>query len=702
MRKFNGKLFGWPGANSPASVAMADRLSSMLGVVTTTSNPGATSGSSSGTSLAPLPPPRPNVLKGLAEAGVGEVRTSDRERMRASVGASLRDGLRVGANAGSFEATDAVVYPRSEAEVLAALKWGSDARVCVVPYGGGTAVSGGLEPSEDDVAGLSGGRIAMHMGYMSKVLEVNEQDLTVTVQPGCLGPLLEEELRPYGLTARFFPQSFTESTVGGWVATRAAGHFATGPTHIDEMVQALRMATPTGVVATPLLPASGAGPDPKRLLLGSEGTLGVVTEVVLKIQKAPRSRAGATFDFPGFFSATAASRAVVQAGLLPANCRAVDEREAVVMGLGNGSDSVLLLAFESQLGGDEAGDEIVAAQLKAATRLIEANGGVLRTEQPSTERLQAAAASAVASAAKAFSDSTVDKEVAAAFEAACSEHGAAIYALPDGLEKLNFWALYKQATCGDAAGDRPSMLQFVKRAKYDAWSAKRGTSAEESMRQYTENANALGAKTKTTTHDANDGDGAAHPVNEGGTDGSNDVEGEASKESAASWKKNFITAPAARDDLMIRGLMAETFETAVTWSRLEELHEGIVAAVEGEAQALGLPVIVTCRITHVYADGCAPYFTVVVPQQFDDHGEMLEVWDKIKTAANAAIGVHGGTASHHHAVGRDHMPTFVAEVGDKYLDALRAVKAVWDPVGVCNPGVLVMPQNAAEDFEEAA
>lgn len=160
--------------------------------------------------------------------------------------------------------------------------------------------------------------------------------------------MLEEQLRPYGLTARFFPQSFTESTVGGWVATRAAGHFATGPTRIDEMVQvwpttsttptsshhsspppytslrspilpyapphihspnppthpptstcihprvkqALRMATPTGVVATPLLPASGAGPDPKRLLLGSEGTLGVVTEIVLKVRPRARVRVG--------------------------------------------------------------------------------------------------------------------------------------------------------------------------------------------------------------------------------------------------------------------------------------------------------------------------------------------------------------------------------------------------------------------------
>ena len=129
----------------------------MLGSVTTT-KPGTTTttgsgsgtGTGSATGLAPLPPPRPNVLRGLAEARVGEVRTSDSERMRASVGASLRDGLRVGANAGAFEATDAVVYPRNEAEVLAALKWGSDQRVCVVPYGGGTAVSGGLEPSEDD------------------------------------------------------------------------------------------------------------------------------------------------------------------------------------------------------------------------------------------------------------------------------------------------------------------------------------------------------------------------------------------------------------------------------------------------------------------------------------------------------------------------------------------------------------------------
>ena len=176
-------------------------------------------------------------------------------------------------------------------------------------------MTGGLEPSAGDVRHLPGGRAALNLERMDRVLAVNAVDLTATCEPGVVGPALEAALKPHGLTARFFPQSFQHSTVGGWAATRAAGHFATGPTHFDDLVQALRLVTPTGVLATARLPASGAGPDPKRLVLGSEGALGVVTEVVLRVQRLPASRAAAVFDFgDGFMRAAEAARAVVQAG----------------------------------------------------------------------------------------------------------------------------------------------------------------------------------------------------------------------------------------------------------------------------------------------------------------------------------------------------------------------------------------------------
>ena len=146
------------------------------------------------------------------------------DRLRASVGASTRDTLRAGSSAGPLEACDCVLYPRTEEEVVAALRFAEAHRVAIVPYGGGTAVNGGLEPSAEDMrAAALSGRIALHLGLLNRVLSVNVVDLTVVAQPGVLGPELEEALRPHGLTARFFPQSFQKSSIGGWVATRAGG-----------------------------------------------------------------------------------------------------------------------------------------------------------------------------------------------------------------------------------------------------------------------------------------------------------------------------------------------------------------------------------------------------------------------------------------------------------------------------------------------
>ena len=132
------------------------------------------------------------------------------------------------------------------------------------------------------------------------------------------------QLRPHGLTLRHFPQSFEFSTLGGWIATRSGGHFATLYTHIDDFVESLRVITPAGAVETRRLPGSGAGPSPDRLFLGSEGALGVITEAWLRLQDRPSHRATVAVGFRSLFEAARAVRSIAQAGLHPSNLRVLD------------------------------------------------------------------------------------------------------------------------------------------------------------------------------------------------------------------------------------------------------------------------------------------------------------------------------------------------------------------------------------------
>jgi alkyldihydroxyacetonephosphate synthase len=149
------------------------------------------------------------------------------------------------------------------------------------------------------------------------------------------------------LTLRHFPQSFQFSTLGGWIATRAGGHFATLYTHIDDLVESVRALTPAGVWESRRLPGSGAGISPDRMLIGSEGTLGLITEAWVRVRPRPTRRASASVRFDRFADGTAAVRELSQSGLYPTNCRLIDAAEAAVTGAGDGSHALLVLGFES-------------------------------------------------------------------------------------------------------------------------------------------------------------------------------------------------------------------------------------------------------------------------------------------------------------------------------------------------------------------
>jgi alkyldihydroxyacetonephosphate synthase len=303
---------------------------------------------------------------------------SDRyTRVTHAYGKAYRDVVR--AFRGGFDnPPDLVARPADEADVERVLAWCEEAGAAAIPFGGGTSVVGGVEPPADRPA------VSIDLGALDRVLEVDPESRAARIQAGVLGPSLEEQLREHGYTLRHFPQSFEYSTLGGWVATRAGGHYATLHTHIDDFVESIRAVTPRGLWESRRLPGSGAGPSPDRMLIGSEGILGVITEAWMRVQDAPRFRESAGVTFDSFESGASAVRALSQSGLHPSNCRLLDGDEAALTGAlppeggdgrpagggqaGAGSPALLVLGVESA-------DHELAPWMARALELCEDHGG---------------------------------------------------------------------------------------------------------------------------------------------------------------------------------------------------------------------------------------------------------------------------------------------------------------------------------------
>jgi alkyldihydroxyacetonephosphate synthase len=278
-------------------------------------------------------------------ASLAHICRGDRyERVTHSYGKSYRDVVR--AFRGRFDnPPDTVAHPAGEADVGRVLAWCEEAGAAAIPFGGGTSVVGGVEPPGDRPT------VTIDLGALDRVLEVDRVSRAARIQAGALGPALNDQLAEHDLTLRHFPQSFEYSTLGGWIATRAGGHYATLHTHIDDFVESIRAVTPRGVWESRRLPGSGAGPSPDRLLLGSEGIIGVITEAWMRVQDAPRFKESASVVFDSFASGAEAVRALSQSGLHPSNCRLLDAEEAALTGaLPAGAlpaGALLVLSFES-------------------------------------------------------------------------------------------------------------------------------------------------------------------------------------------------------------------------------------------------------------------------------------------------------------------------------------------------------------------
>ena len=433
---------------------------------------------------------------------------------------------------------DAVAFPETEQDVVRVLDWCDQIGAKAIPYGGGSSVVKGIEPqaSFDKVVTIS-------TRHMDKILEVDDVSEAARIQGGIYGPAIEDALRKTPLTMRHYMQAYRCSTLGGWIATRSGGHYATLYTHIDDFVESTRMVTPAGVMETRRLPGSGAGPSPDRMVLGSEGILGIITEAWVRLRRKPTFRASASVRFKDFFAGADAVRGITQAGLYPANCRLLEAREALPGIPWTSEEAVLVLAFESA-------DHPLEAWMKRALEICADHGGVADQSDPDDE-----------------------------------------------------------------------------------------------------NAHRSGA--------------------------------------AGAWRNRFIRAPHYSEHAVARGILSSTFETAMTWERMRDFHQKITKITKDTIKRVtGREGTVTCRFTHVYPDGPCLYFTFggVV-----DKAKGLEQFMEVLTTCTAATVEHGGTTTHHHAVGRFHRPFYDKQRPELFAKALRGAKRELDPKGLMNPGVLIDP-----------
>jgi alkyldihydroxyacetonephosphate synthase len=302
--------------------------------------------------------------------GAEHARSDHDARVRHARGKSTLDLLALRAGR-PIAAPDLILTPASHAEVLAILGVCTEHRVAVVPFGGGTSVVGGLVPDSDGFAGW----VAIDLRRLDALVSLDEQSRLATLGPGLRGPAAETLLAQRGYTIGHFPQSFEYATLGGFAAARSSGQSSAGYGRFDDLVMGLQVATPAGTLVLGRAPKSAAGPDLRQLMLGSEGSLGVITELTLRIRPAPPHRVYDGWRLPDFDRGLAVVRALIQDGPVPTVLRLSDEAETALglarperLGSGGDGGCLAIVGFE----GTEAD---VAVTRTAASRVLEAAGG---------------------------------------------------------------------------------------------------------------------------------------------------------------------------------------------------------------------------------------------------------------------------------------------------------------------------------------
>jgi alkyldihydroxyacetonephosphate synthase len=327
-----------------------------------------------------VPPPglSAELLDSLREVvGAQHVLTDDETRRLRTRGKSTPDLLK--ARAGDLsDAPDVVVRPRAPDDVAAGDAWAVAQHVAVVPFGGGTCVTGGLAARRDGFAGL----VSLDLVRMKRLVAVDHESMTAVLEPGLRGPEAEALLAAEGVLLGHYPQSFEFASIGGFAATRSSGQSSAGYGRFDSLVVGLRVATPRGEVRLGSAPMNAAGPDLRQLFLGSEGAFGVITEVTVRVRRLPELKVYEGWRWESFAAGADAMRTLAQAGLLPTVIRLSDEAETAIN-----------LARPEEIGGQSTGGclmitgyegtpSAVEAKRSAVSRLLSELGGTSVGEGP--------------------------------------------------------------------------------------------------------------------------------------------------------------------------------------------------------------------------------------------------------------------------------------------------------------------------------
>ncbi len=466
------------------------------------------------------------------------------KRLMHAMGKSYVDLLRI--RQGWVDRTpDAVVFPVKESQIQALMAMAANRGWSLVPFGGGTSVVGGIEPlSKNDPV------LTLDLVRMNRILHIDRTSHMARVQCGIRGPQLEAQLNAAGFTLGHFPQSFEFSTLGGWIATRSAGQNSTKYGKIEQMVVSIRIVTPDGILNLPEVPADAAGPSLLHCFIGSEGTLGVMTQATVRLHPLPRYRVFSSYLFSDFMAGIKAVRDLLQNTIRPAVIRLSDPYETAMAYWLN------------------------------------------KSMQPS---------------------------------------------IKDRLAKL-----YLKIRALDL--QRSSILILI---------------FEESRRKMPLSRLPIRSILKSSAY--------------------------LGSQPARSWAQNRFRHPYLRDDLIDRGIMVDSLETAAPWHKLPALYAGVRKTLLEVMGTTATSPLVLTHLSHAYLDGASLYFTFLARQQ---QGKELQQWERVKAAATETVIDLGGALSHHHGIGHVHRPWMRRYLTPEGMTLLSHLKDKLDPRNIMNPGKL--------------
>ena len=490
----------------------------------------------------------PESLVSALTGVVGEKHTitDDLQRVIHTYGKSIRDLMRV--RAGILpRVPDVVVYPADEGETQRIVALAAQHDAVIIPFGGGSNISGSLEPEKSETRAI----ISLDMGRQRRLLELDEGSGLARIQAGALGPDLEKQLNDRGWTIWHFPDSFTHSSLGGWVATRSSGAQSDKYGDIADIARGMRLVRPEGIAEIRAIPSASTGPSVREMIVGSEGRLGVISEVTVQVHKRPAERQIQAYFFPSFSAGLKAMHEISESDASPSITRVSDARES---------------------------------------------GFSLATSKES-------------------------KGVS----------GAAQKGLMAFLKKRG-WKLDELALSFIGYEGSPSHVRYQKRI----------------VGRIVRKHGGIGVGA---------GPGALYD------------------------QKKFDT-PYLRDFLLDRGAAGDVSETAMPWSKVNQVHDAAVASANQAYDELGIKGWIMSHMSHSYHSGACLYFTFA----FVHDGEnAIAQYDVVKRAIQQAFVDHGGTISHHHGVGREHSPWLEQDISTEGVALMRGLFESADPKSNFNP-----------------